>query len=95
MYALSFPGKILHRYDIINPQADSLLFAAVLLLLQPIQIEGVDPVFQLGGLSQLPKQTQNQILCYRFALLLGQQILYPSTGQKTHDPPGNHHASHL
>ena len=33
----------------LNPQADSLLFAAVLLL-QPVQIEEVDPVFQIGGL---------------------------------------------
>ena len=32
----------------LNPQADSLLFAAVLLLLQPIQVEEVDPVFQIG-----------------------------------------------
>ena len=32
----------------LNPQADSLQFAAVLLLLQPIQIEEVDPVFQIG-----------------------------------------------
>ena len=36
---------------LLKPQADSLLFAAVLLLLQPIQIEEVDPVFQIGGLS--------------------------------------------
>ena len=35
----------------LNPQAGSLLFAAVLLLLQPIQIEEVDPVFQIGGLN--------------------------------------------
>ena len=36
-------------------QADSLLFAAVLLLLlQPIQIEEVDPVFQIGGLIATP-----------------------------------------
>ena len=35
----------------LNPQVDSLLFAAVLLLLQPIQKEEVDPVFQIGGLS--------------------------------------------
>ena len=32
----------------LQPQADSLLFVAVLLLLQPIQIEEVDPVFQIG-----------------------------------------------
>ena len=36
---------------ILNPQADSLLFAAMLLLLQPIQIEEVNPVFQIGGLT--------------------------------------------
>ena len=36
---------------LLNPQADSLLFAAVLLLLQPLQIEEVDPVFQIGGLT--------------------------------------------
>ena len=35
----------------LKPQADSLLFAAVLLLLQPIQIDEVDPVSQIGGLS--------------------------------------------
>ena len=35
----------------LNPQADSLLFAAALLLLQPIQIEEADPVFQIGGLN--------------------------------------------
>ena len=36
----------------LNPQTGSLLFAAVLLLLlQPIQIEEVDPVFQIGGLT--------------------------------------------
>ena len=34
----------------LKPQAGSLLFAAVLLLLQPIQTEVVDPVFQIGGL---------------------------------------------
>ena len=33
----------------LNPKADSVLFAVVLLLLQPIQIEEVDPVFQIGG----------------------------------------------
>ena len=33
----------------LKPQADSPLFAAVLLL-QHIQIEEVDPVFQFGGL---------------------------------------------
>ena len=32
----------------LNPQADSILFAAVLLLLQPIQIEDIDPVLRLG-----------------------------------------------
>ena len=37
----------------LKPQAESLLFAAVLLLLQPIQIEEVDPVFQIGGLRDL------------------------------------------
>ena len=36
---------------ILNPQVDSLLFAAVLLLLLPIQIEEVEPVFQIGGLT--------------------------------------------
>ena len=35
----------------LNPQPDSLQFAAVLLLLQPIQIEEVDPVFQTGDLT--------------------------------------------
>ena len=40
---------------VLNPQADSLLFAAVLLLLQPIQIEEVDPVFQIGGLRMQRK----------------------------------------
>ena len=34
----------------LKPQAESLLFAAVLLLLQPIQIEEVNLVFQIGGL---------------------------------------------
>ena len=33
----------------LKPQAESLLFAAVLLLLQPLQIEEVDLVFQIGG----------------------------------------------
>ena len=32
-------------------QAESLLFAAVLLLLQPMHTEEVDPVFQIGGLN--------------------------------------------
>ena len=36
---------------VLKSQADSLLFVAVLLLLQPIQIEEVDPVFQMGGLN--------------------------------------------
>ena len=36
---------------VLKPQAESLLFAAVLLLLQPIQTEVVDPVFQIVGLS--------------------------------------------
>ena len=36
--------------DLLNPHSNSLLFAAVLLLLQPIQIEEVNPVFQIGGL---------------------------------------------
>ena len=35
----------------LKPQAESLLFAAVLLLLQPIQTEVVDPVFQIVGLN--------------------------------------------
>ena len=33
----------------LKPQAESLLSAAVLLLLQPIQTEVVDPVFQIVG----------------------------------------------
>ena len=37
----------------LNPEADSLLFADVLLLLQPIQIEEVDQIFQIGGLRTL------------------------------------------
>ena len=44
----------------LKPQADSMLFAAVLLLLQPIQIEEVDPVFQIGGLNELPYE---ELLC--------------------------------
>ena len=43
-----------YKYQTLNPQADSLLFAAVLLLLQPIQIEEVDPAFQMGGLNYVP-----------------------------------------
>ena len=41
----------------LNAHSDSLLFADVLFLLQPIQIEEVDPVFQIGGLRVrfLPK----------------------------------------
>ena len=35
----------------LKPQAESLLFAAVLLLLQPIQIEEVDRVLQSVGLK--------------------------------------------
>ena len=35
-----------------KPQAESLLFAAVLLLLQPIEIEEVDRVLQSVGLSK-------------------------------------------
>ena len=35
----------------LKPQAAILLFAAVLLLLQPMQIEEVDPVFQIGGIN--------------------------------------------
>ena len=35
----------------LKPQTDSLLFAAVLLLLQPIQIEEVDPVFQATSMT--------------------------------------------
>ena len=38
---------------LLNPQADILLFAAVLLLLQPIQIEEGDPVFQIGDLKEV------------------------------------------
>ena len=41
----------------LKPQAESLLFAAVLLLLQPIQTEVVDPVFQIVGLSISQVQT--------------------------------------
>ena len=37
----------------LKPQAESLLFAAVLLLLQPIQTEVVDPVFQVVGLTHI------------------------------------------
>ena len=44
--------KYEHLEDL-NPKADSLLFAAVLLLLQPIQIEEVNPVFQTGGLKKV------------------------------------------
>ena len=44
-------GKRVQLVTVGNPQGNSLLFAAVLLLLQPIQIEEVDPVFQIGGLS--------------------------------------------
>ena len=35
----------------LKPHAESLLFAAVLLLLPPIQTEVVDPVFQIVGLT--------------------------------------------
>ena len=42
----------LNSFSGLNPQTNSLLFAAVLLLLQPIQIEAGDPVFQIGGLSK-------------------------------------------
>ena len=38
---------------VLKPQAESLLFAAVLLLLQPVQTEVVDPVFQIVGLRRL------------------------------------------
>ena len=41
----------LHWSACLKPQAESLLFAAVLLLLQPIQTEVVDPVFQIVGLK--------------------------------------------
>ena len=37
----------------LKPQAHSLLFAAMLLCLQPIQIEEVDLVFQIGGLTSV------------------------------------------
>ena len=37
----------------LKPRAGSLLCAAVLLLMQPIQIEEVDPVFQIGCLNIL------------------------------------------
>ena len=43
-----------HIYQFLNPPkpiACCLLFTAVLSMLQPIQIEEVDPVFQIGGLS--------------------------------------------
>ena len=40
-------------YMYLKPQNKSLLFAAVLLLLQPIQTEVVDPVFQIVGLNFL------------------------------------------
>ena len=36
----------------LKPQAESLLFAAVLLLLHPIQIEEVDRVLQSVGLNK-------------------------------------------
>ena len=39
--------------SLLKPQAESLLFAAVLFLLQPIQTEVVDPVFQIEGLNKL------------------------------------------
>ena len=47
---------------LLKPQAESLLFAAVLLLLQPIQTEVVDPVFQIVGLTgeQTERQTNKQ-----------------------------------
>ena len=41
--------------ECLKPQVESLLFAAVLLLLQPIQIEEVDRVLQSVGLNQLPR----------------------------------------
>ena len=40
----------------LKPQAESLLFAAVLLLLQPVQTEVVDPVFQIVGLTSVVRQ---------------------------------------
>ena len=46
------------NFKLLKPQADSLLFAAVLLLLQPIPIEEVDPVFQIGGLRTTIKITE-------------------------------------
>ena len=42
----------------LKPQADSLLFAAVLLLLQPIQTEVVDPVFQIVGKAKKVRPDQ-------------------------------------
>ena len=48
----------MNKFSVLNPQAHSLLFAAVLLLLQPIQIEEVDPVFQIGGLREVQQNTE-------------------------------------
>ena len=42
-------------YPTLKPQAESMLVAAVLLLLQPIQKEVVDLVFQIVGLSKFMK----------------------------------------
>ena len=46
-------SRCLFKVDVnLKPQAESLLFAAVLLLLQPIQIEEVDRVLQSAGRCQ-------------------------------------------
>ena len=60
----------------LNPHSDSLLFAAALLLLQPIQIQEVDPVFQIGGLK--PNSLVNLGHFYTFFLLtlLGQPVCF-------------------
>ena len=45
----------------LNPQVNNPLFAPVLLLLRPVQIEEVDLVFQLGGLKY-PRQRVGDVI---------------------------------
>ena len=51
MIVFNFRNNLRINIFVLKPQADSLLFAAGLLLVQPIQIEEVDLVFQIGGLK--------------------------------------------
>ena len=63
-----------------NPQVESLLFAAVLVFLQPIQIEEVNPGFQIGGLRRLLTEAALPYCCPD---CLAHLIILASAGQQS------------